>query len=159
MQPSTQDVPACHGTTELTILCDAHYCRGMSSHPDPESPGTAPPEGLLQDDKLTLELRRGVLTLAVLGVLRHGEGYGYSLQQRLTGRGLDIEQGTLYPLLRRLDEQGLLASDWNVEGSRPRKYYRLSAEGRRVLARLTNEWRDLIEVVGGFLDDRDDDRR
>lgn len=142
----------------LTILCVTHYCRFMSSHPDPDEPETGPPEGL-QDDKPSLELRRGVLTLAVLGALKTGEGYGYSLQQRLTGRGLDIEQGTLYPLLRRLEEQGLLASDWNVEGSRPRKYYRLSPEGLRVLTRLTNEWRDLIEVVGGFLDDREDDRR
>lgn len=130
----------------------------MSSPPDPARPGAAAAAGAPHDDKLTLELRRGVLTLAVLGALRTGEGYGYSLQQRLTGKGLDIEQGTLYPLLRRLDEQGLLESDWNVEGSRPRKYYRLSPEGRRVLARRTDEWRDLIEVVGGLLDDRDEER-
>lgn len=107
-------------------------------------------------DKLTLELRRGVLVLAALAALRT-EGYGYELQQRLTGRGLDIEQGTLYPLLRRLDEQGLLASDWNVEGARPRKYYRLSPAGRRVLDRLRTEWLDLNEVVGGLLDDRPTD--
>lgn len=107
-------------------------------------------------DKLTLELRRGVLTLAALAALRT-EGYGYALQQRLTARGLDIEQGTLYPLLRRLDEQGLLESAWNTEGARPRKYYRLSAAGRRVLERLQTEWLDLNEVLGGLLDDRSDD--
>ncbi len=107
-------------------------------------------------EKMTLELRRGVLTLAALAALRT-EGYGYELQQRLTGRGLDIEQGTLYPLLRRLDEQGLLESDWNVEGARPRKYYRLSPAGRRVLERLRTEWTDLNEVVGGLLDDRPND--
>lgn len=111
------------------------------------------------DDKLTLELRRGVLTLAVLGELRRA-GYGYSLLQRLADRGLDIEQGTLYPLLRRLDEQGLLESDWNVEGARPRKYYRLSPRGSRVLERLTAQWNDLVEVVGGLLDaHRDDENR
>lgn len=108
-------------------------------------------------DKLAIELRRGVLTLAVLGALR-SEGYGYALQQRLAGRGLDIEQGTLYPLLRRLDEQGLLESDWKVEGARPRKYYRLSPEGRRVLSTLRDEWNGLIEVVGELLDERDDER-
>jgi DNA-binding PadR family transcriptional regulator len=118
----------------------------------PNAPGP-PSESHAVHDRLTLELRRGVLTLAVLAALRD-EGYGYSLQQRLTGRGLEIEQGTLYPLLRRLDEQGLLDSDWNVEGTRPRKYYRLSREGRRVLERLNQEWLDLIEVVGGLLDDR-----
>lgn len=119
------------------------------------APGS-PSETPAVHDRLTLELRRGVLTLAVLAALRD-EGYGYSLQQRLTGRGLVIEQGTLYPLLRRLDEQGLLDSDWNVEGARPRKYYRLSREGRRVLERLNQEWLDLIEVVGGLLDDRPND--
>lgn len=107
-------------------------------------------------DKLTLELRRGMLTLAALAALRD-EGYGYALQQRLTARGLDIEQGTLYPLLRRLDAQGLLESDWKVEGARPRKYYRLSPAGARVLERLRTQWRDLIEVVGGLLDDRPTD--
>lgn len=108
------------------------------------------------DAKLMLELRRGVLTLAVLGALRE-EGYGYSLQQRLAGRGLEVEQGTLYPLLRRLDDEGLLESDWNTEGTRPRKYYRLSEHGRGVLERLAGEWNHLNRVVEALLDDRADD--
>ena len=62
-------------------------------------------------DKLTLELRRGLLVMAALSQLETAR-YGYSLQQRLAERGLEIEQGTLYPLLRRLDEQGLLESEW-----------------------------------------------
>lgn len=132
---------------DLTIVCVTHYCQLMSTDDSAAEAAT---------DKLTLELRRGMLTLAALAALRT-EGYGYALQQRLSGRGLDIEQGTLYPLLRRLDEQGLLDSDWNVEGARPRKYYRLSPAGRRVLERLQTEWLDLIEVVGGLLDDRPTD--
>jgi len=125
------------------------------------NPGTDPQgtgENTSDDDKPTLELRRGVLTLAVLGELRRA-GYGYSLLRRLAERGLEVEQGTLYPLLRRLDEHGLLESDWNVEGSRPRKYYRLSPRGSRLLERMTAVWSDLVEVVEGLLDDHGSDER
>lgn len=111
-----------------------------------------PPETAALDAKLMQELRRGVLTLAVLGALKT-EGYGYSLRQRLAERGLEVEQGTLYPLLRRLDDEGLLESDWNTDGSRPRKYYRLSEAGRRVLDRLQGEWNHLNRVVEDCLDD------
>lgn len=121
---------------------------------DPQGTG----ENTSDDEKLTLELRRGVLTLAVLGELRRA-GYGYSLLQRLAERGFEVEQGTLYPLLRRLDEQGVLESDWNVEGSRPRKYYRLSPRGNRLLERMTAQWNDLVEVVEGLLDDHGSDER
>ena len=105
-------------------------------------------------DKLVLELRRGVLVLATLSQLGT-ERYGYALLQRLAERGVEIEQGTLYPLLRRLDEHGLLMSDWKVEGSRPRKYYRLSSEGRRVLGELAGQWLALVEAMGGLLSDKE----
>ena len=101
-------------------------------------------------DKLTLELRRGLGVLAALSQLETAR-YGYSLQQRLVERGLEIEQGTLYPLLRRLDEQGLLESEWKVEGSRPRKYYRLSPAGAEVLRGLTAKWNELTGVMEGLL--------
>lgn len=101
-------------------------------------------------DKLALELRRGVLVLATLSQLE-SERYGYALLERLAECGLEIEQGTLYPLLRRLDEQGLLESEWKVDGPRPRKYYRLSDEGRRVLAELGEQWLDLVGVLTGLL--------
>jgi len=110
------------------------------------------------DQKLTLELRRGIVTLAVLGALRTPT-YGYSLQQRLGEGGLDVEQGTLYPLLRRLDEQGLLDSDWNVEGARPRKYYRLSKDGEAVFEGLRGQWHRLVEVVDDLLDVEGDDEK
>ncbi|MBS3750748.1 MAG: helix-turn-helix transcriptional regulator [Anaerolineales bacterium] len=103
-------------------------------------------------DKLTQELRRGILVLAVLSRLDE-ERYGYDLISRLDEKGLEIEQGTLYPLLRRLEDQGLLTSEWNVEGSRPRRYYSLSPEGRTVLNALAGEWRRLAHVMDEMLED------
>lgn len=102
-------------------------------------------------DKLTQELRRGVLVLAVLSRLEE-ERYGYDLISRLDEKGLEIEQGTLYPLLRRLEEQGLLTSEWNVEGSRPRRYYQLSSQGKEMLSALRDEWYSLTEVMNQLLE-------
>jgi PadR family transcriptional regulator PadR len=103
------------------------------------------------EQRLAVELRRGIVALAALSALRKPT-YGYSLQQRLAEQGFDIDQGTLYPLLRRLDEQGLLESDWSIDEGRPRKYYRLSAQGTEVLASLTEQWGRMVKVVGGMLD-------
>jgi DNA-binding PadR family transcriptional regulator len=101
--------------------------------------------------KLTQELRRGILVLATLSQLKEAK-YGYALINNLAERGLDIEQGTLYPLLRRLESQGLLQSEWNVEGSRPRRYYIISPDGSSLLELLSAEWRDLTTVMDGLLD-------
>jgi PadR family transcriptional regulator PadR len=101
--------------------------------------------------KLTHELRRGVLVLAVLSQLKQDK-YGYALMNDMAERGLEIDQGTLYPLLRRLETQGLLQSEWNVEGSRPRRYYVISSEGERLLDLLKTEWRDLTTMMEGLLD-------
>lgn len=87
-----------------------------------------------------MELRRGSLTLGVLVRLRK-ERYGYSLRQALAEDGLEMEESTLYPLLRRLEMQGLLVSEWREEGRRKKRFYRLSTEGKVVLARLLKEWR------------------
>ena len=101
-------------------------------------------------DKLVLELRRGILVLATLSQLDEAK-YGYSLMQEFSSHGLEIEQGTLYPLLRRLEDQGLLVSQWNVEGSRPRRYYQLSPNGAEVLRSLSQEWTDLVAVIDDLL--------
>src|SRR5512143_3004754 len=101
-------------------------------------------------ENLTLEFRRGALVLAVLTQL-HREEYGYSLKKLLADRGLEIDEGTLYPLLRRLEAQGLLKSDWRVEDGRPRRYYRLSAHGERLEKELGAEWRGLARVIGDLL--------
>jgi DNA-binding PadR family transcriptional regulator len=97
-----------------------------------------------------LELRRGVVTLAVLSLMDTAR-YGYSLVQQLAEQGLDVEEGTLYPLLRRLEKQGLLVSEWEIGEARPRKYYRISAQGRAVLAELTAEWTRTVEVMAAIL--------
>jgi len=101
-------------------------------------------------EKLTQELRRGILVLATLSQLK-GAKYGYALIEELSNQGLDIDQGTLYPLLRRLEDQGLLESEWNVEGSRPRRYYQLSPTGGKLLQVLTNDWQELVTVMDGLL--------
>ncbi len=91
---------------------------------------------------LLQELKRGSLVLAVL--LSTGEqAYGYALVTRLQESGIDVEQNTLYPLLRRLEQQSLLESVWDTGESRPRKYYRVTDEGRRVAGELTRQWRVL----------------
>jgi DNA-binding PadR family transcriptional regulator len=105
-------------------------------------------------EKLTLELRRGVIVLACLSQLDE-PSYGYELQQRLAGRGMEIEQGTLYPLLRRLEEQGLLGEEWIVESSRPRKYYRLTDAGKRARAELEEQWNAMSAVLDALLTPED----
>ena len=101
-------------------------------------------------DTILLELRRGMIILAVLSQLEHEE-YGYSLLTRLDEGGLEIDQGTLYPLMRRLESQGLLESAWRIEEARPRRYYMLSPQGRQALPRLREEWHRLGEVMDGLL--------
>jgi PadR family transcriptional regulator, regulatory protein PadR len=103
-----------------------------------------------QINNLRLELRRGVVVLAVLSQMDSAQ-YGYSLIQSLAEKGLDVEEGTLYPLLRRLEKQGLLESEWDVSESRPRKYYRISAQGRKVLDTLTADWFETVDVMRNLL--------
>jgi PadR family transcriptional regulator PadR len=90
-------------------------------------------------ENLVLELRRGVLVLAVLKQLEN-EHYGYSLRERLAEKGMNVPEGTLYPLLRRLESQRLLESRWHLGEGRPRRYYKISQLGRKTLAELTKEW-------------------
>jgi PadR family transcriptional regulator PadR len=103
-----------------------------------------------QLNQLRLELRRGIVVLAVLSQMDTAR-YGYSLIQRLAEQGLDIEEGTLYPLLRRLEKQGLLESEWEVGEARPRKYYRISPLGREVLTTLSAEWFETVEMMSHIL--------
>lgn len=93
-------------------------------------------------ESMRLELRRGSLVLAVLARLRE-ERYGYTLRQALSADGLEMEESTLYPLLRRLESQGLLESEWREEEKRKKRFYRLSATGTAMLAALTDEWRGI----------------
>jgi PadR family transcriptional regulator, regulatory protein PadR len=90
-------------------------------------------------ENLRLELRRGCLALAVLAALRT-ERYGYTLRKLLAEHGMAIDEGTLYPLLRRLESQGLLSSEWREEEKRNKRFYRLSGEGELILEQLLKEW-------------------
>ncbi len=98
-------------------------------------------------DALKLELRRGCLIVAVLAQLRE-EHYGYTLRKALAEQGLAIEESTLYPLLRRLETQGLLTSEWREEEKRNKRFYRLSADGETILRDLLAEWNGINDAVG-----------
>ena len=100
--------------------------------------------------KLDLELRRSVLVLAVLSQLRTAQ-YGYSLRQALAGAGMPIEEGTLYPLLRRLESQGLLKSEWRIEDGPPRRYYTLSPDGTRHVKNLSASWSELVTTMNRLI--------
>jgi PadR family transcriptional regulator PadR len=104
--------------------------------------------GLL--DNLRLELRRGCLVLAVLAELRN-EQYGYTLRKGLAEQGMEIDEGTLYPLLRRLESQGLLVSEWREEDKRNKRFYRISREGKVVLKQLLSEWQSIGHSIESVL--------
>ena len=93
-------------------------------------------------ENLRLELRRGCLVLAVLAQLRT-EHYGYALRKALAGLGMAIDENTLYPLLRRLESQGLLVSEWRDEEKRNKRFYRLSGDGQRILDQQLEEWQNI----------------
>ena len=101
-------------------------------------------------ENLRLELRRGCLTLAVLGQLRR-EHYGYTLRKDLAAHGLVIDESTLYPLLRRLESQGLLISEWREEDKRNKRFYRLSEDGKQLLAQLLREWQTINQSILSIL--------
>jgi PadR family transcriptional regulator len=103
-----------------------------------------------QFENLRLELRRGSLVLAVLAQLRR-EQYGYTLRKTLAEHGMEIDEGTLYPLLRRLETQGLLVSEWREEDKRSKRFYRLSTAGKLVLKQLLSEWRSIGTSLDGIV--------
>ena len=105
-------------------------------------------------ENLRLELRRGCLVVAVLAALRT-EQYGYTLRKLLAAHDLNVDEGTLYPLLRRLESQGLLVSEWREEARRNKRFYRLSAEGAGMLTALLAEWRSIDRSVTGILSEQE----
>lgn len=107
-----------------------------------------------QLSRLEQDLRKGVLVLAALSQLRKPQ-YGYSLRQALARRGMAIEEGTLYPLLRRLESQGVLVSKWQTEDGPPRRYYELSSLGMGLYEDLTSAWGSLASVMDRLLNEKD----
>jgi len=101
-------------------------------------------------ENLRLELRRGFLILAVMAQLQV-EHYGYTLRKALADCGVAVDEGTLYPLLRRLETQGLLTSEWREENKRNKRFYRLSPEGQTILRQLVEEWRGIDESLSRIL--------
>lgn len=101
-------------------------------------------------ENLRLELRRGCLVLAVLAQLR-SEHYGYTLRRTLEDAGLPVDEGTLYPLLRRLESQGLLVSEWREQDNRNKRFYRLAPTGRLVLKQLAAEWEGINASLARML--------
>ncbi|MDF2606155.1 MAG: PadR family transcriptional regulator [Bacillales bacterium] len=103
-------------------------------------------------DKLLQEVRRGTITIGVLSQLEQPK-YGYSLVATMAEKGVQVDPGTLYPLLRRLEKQGLLQSEWDTNEARPRKYYLLSPTGKDVYDKLTTEWRKIVTSMQVLMDE------
>lgn len=97
-------------------------------------------------------MRRGVIVLAAMSQLTQ-EQYGYSLIKNLNKKGFEVGQDTLYPLLRRLEEQGLLDSEWRVDDPRPRRYYKLNHSGKEMLEQLTAEWKEQETIIRRLLNE------
>ncbi|MCL2874123.1 MAG: PadR family transcriptional regulator [Defluviitaleaceae bacterium] len=100
---------------------------------------------------LALELRRGTLVLLTLSQLKKPM-YGYNLVKSLEDANISVEANTLYPLMRRLESQGLLSSEWDTDGSKPRKYYILTQDGKKVLEKSEKIWFDLTNKVNSILE-------
>lgn len=101
-------------------------------------------------ESLRLELRRGSVVVAVLAALR-SEQYGYTLRKALADAGMPIDEGTLYPLLRRLESQGLLVSEWREEEKRNKRFYKLSHDGKQILKQLLAEWKSINESLAAIV--------
>jgi len=137
-RPAPEDNKKC--LTAYTVhhtVCDIHYMMHGANHFE-------------LFENLRLELRRGSLVLAVLAALKK-EQYGYTLRKTLEEQGMAIDEGTLYPLLRRLESQGLLASEWREEEKRNKRFYRLSADGKAILKQLLGEWESINESLRGLV--------
>jgi PadR family transcriptional regulator PadR len=119
--------------------------RPVDGSPDDPSTGGAVPDGDVLAVHLQ-ELRRGTVVVACLATLRT-PGYGYALLETLAGAGFGVDANTLYPLLRRLEKQGLLLAQWNTDETRPRKFYRTSTQGEAVLTALRADWRALDAAI------------
>lgn len=101
-------------------------------------------------ERLLPEMRRGVMQIAILTLLRE-KCYGYSLCKSLAERGFPIEEGTLYPILRRMEDQEIIHSTWNTEGPRPRKYYLITRAGNELLKKLELEWEEISKSLEKIL--------
>jgi PadR family transcriptional regulator, regulatory protein PadR len=106
---------------------------------------------------MNIQFKKGVLELCVLSMLADGDRYGYDLASRLS-RSIDISDGTIYPILRRLKAEGYVTTYLQeASGGPPRKYYALTERGRGEQEKLEAEWKDFVCQVNGILDEGEDD--
>jgi len=119
-------------------VCDIQYIENMSDIND-----------VFQNQ--ALEFRRGSLVLAIVSVLRKKKYYGYSLLRTLENLALPVDGSTLYPLLRRLEKQGVLESEWDTADTRPRKYYKLTHDGETLYQKLVTEWSEMNEKINKII--------
>ena len=105
---------------------------------------------------LVLELRRGTLILLVLSQLKEPM-YGYNLVKKLNDKAIPIDANTLYPLMRRLESQGLLKSQWDTGEAKPRKYYQITEDGLAVLEKTKNYWNTFSKNVNELLEGRENE--
>ena len=101
-------------------------------------------------ERLIPEMRRGVMQIAILTMLRE-KSYGYALCKRLAEHGFPTEEGTLYPILRRFEEQTMVSSTWDTEGPRPRKYYQTTRRGNEMLKKLNEQWEEISDSLKKIL--------
>ena len=99
---------------------------------------------------LTLELRRGTIVLSVISQLDKPQ-YGYSLVKSMEEKGVNIDTNTLYPLLRRLEKQEILISEWDTDETKPRKYYRRTDFGNEVYKQLLEQWKQMVSNMNSLL--------
>ena len=125
----------------MTILCNIQYNVGMMNE-----------QANVNVEKLKQEMRRGIIVVAVMSRLQESQ-YGYALLKNLNDIGLEIGQDTLYPLLRRLEEQELLESEWRTDDPRPRRYYRLNQTGHEVFEILKSEWNEMEKIIRRIIDE------
>ncbi len=147
-EPTAISAGRCHTFLEKNSPgVNGLYC---VQHSMPHGAMNGPPSQSNLFENLRLELRRGCLVVAVLAQLRK-ERYGYNLRIALAGAGLEVEEGTLYPLLRRLESQGLLVSEWRTADKRKKRFYRISSHGEAVLKQLLDEWRRMSGSLNQIL--------
>ncbi len=103
---------------------------------------------------LTQELRRGTIVISVLSQLE-GQQYGYTLVKNMEDKGVKVDTNTLYPLLRRLEKQNILVSEWETDGNKPRKYYKRTAFGDEVYNKLIQQWKEMTECMQKLLKKED----
>lgn len=101
---------------------------------------------------LTQELRRGTIVLSVLSQLNQPQ-YGYTLVKNMEDKGVSVDTNTLYPLLRRLEKQEILISEWDTDGSKPRKYYKRTEFGDAVFLKLLQQWREMTDSMEKLLNE------